>query len=345
MGIQKTKLNKTKIKNILKKEYNIEAIKINPINRGTSNIFRIETMKNKYILKEFVSTRTEESIIKEIEIINFLKKRNIKVPEYIQRINNNFYIKNEERIIIVQKFIEGYTIEDNTGDYEKVIECARIFGKLTKELMDYPELSDENIIEKQFSKNKIHLSIERMEKLKRNLKKENKYREKIIKDMDYKIKIAKEIEKEFKFDILKQITMLNSHGDFSIQQLIYKDSEEPTIIDFEKAMKLPIVWEIMRSFSYIDKDIKNNNINIETLVDYFKEVMKYIKLNKYDLEYAAQIYLVQLIGSTYGYEEYNNDFEQVKLLNFAFYRTNLAKLLYENIKNISAKLSELAINP
>lgn len=41
MGVQKTSLNKEKIKNILQNEYDITPIEISPINRGTANIFKI----------------------------------------------------------------------------------------------------------------------------------------------------------------------------------------------------------------------------------------------------------------------------------------------------------------
>ena len=336
MGIEKTKLSNEKIKNILKKYYNIEANNISKIERGTSNIFKIEATQNKYILKEFISKRKKETIIKEIEIINFLQKRNINVPIYIKTIDNNYYIENEDRIIIVQEFIDGYTIENNTGDYNQVIECANILGKLTKELSKYPELSEENIIEKYFSKNRVHTAIEKMEDLKNNLKKDNIYKEQIQKDINYRIKILKEMEENFDFSIIQKLTMLNSHGDFCSQQLIYRDNKEPVIIDFEKAKKMPIVWEVIRSYSYIDKEF-----NIEHLVDYFKEFIKYIQLNQYDLEYASYIYLIQLASSTYGYKEYNEDFCQEELLQFAFYRTNLCKILYENLEKISLKLKDL----
>ena len=135
--------------------------------------------------------------------------------------------------------------------------------------------------------------------------------------------------------------MLNSHGDFCTQQLIYHDKGEPTIIDFEKAKKLPIVWEIMRSYSYADKEIKNGNINTNTLSDYFKEVTKYIKLNQYDLKYAPYVYLLQLISSTFGYKEYNNDYSQIELIEFAFFRTKLCKSLYYNLEEIASILIKI----
>ena len=338
MGIQKTNLDDLKIKNILEKEYNIKVLSITKIDRGTSNIFKIETNQNKYILKEFISARKKETIIKEIKIIDFLRERNMNVPKYERTKSNNYYIENEGRIIIVQEFIDGYTIDNNTGDYNQVMECASILGKLTKELMDYPELSGENIIEEYFSKNRVDLGIEKMKQIRKNIKEDNEYKEQIEKDLDYRIKILEEIGIKFDFDIISKLTMLNSHGDFCSQQLIYNDNKEPTIIDFEKAKKLPIVWEVIRSYSYIDKkfDIKN-------LIDYFKEFTKYVTLNEYDLKYASYLYLLQLASSPYGYKEYNDDYSQKDLLSFAFFRTNLCKTLYENLENISLRLAEKII--
>ena len=74
MGIQKTALNDEKIKNILNERYNINVANITKIDRGTSNIFKIEIDTKKYILKEFISKRNKETIMKEINIINFLKE-------------------------------------------------------------------------------------------------------------------------------------------------------------------------------------------------------------------------------------------------------------------------------
>lgn len=338
MGIQKTNLTDEKIKNILQKQYNIKIINIKKIDRGTSNLFKIETEEDKYVLKEFISKRNEKNVIKEANIINFLKQRNILVPRYIKTVNGKYYIKNEGRIIIVEEFIDGYVIEDNTGDKEQVIQCANILGRLTKELSDYIELSDENILEKYFSLKRVHLGINKMKRLKDNIKEENIYKEQIIKDINYRIEILKEIVNDFDFNIVNKLTMLNSHGDFCSQQLIYNKNNEPTIIDFEKAKKLPIVWEVVRSYCFIDKEAKDGDININTLVDYFKEFTKYIKLNKYDLKYAPYLYLLQLASSTYGYKEYNEDFNQKKLLKFAFFRTNLCRSLNEKKEEISIKL-------
>ena len=152
--------------------------------------------------------------------------------------------------------------------------------------------------------------------------------------------ILKTFLKNFDFNIVRKMTIINTHGDFSVQQLIYNDKEGTTVIDFETAKKMPIVWEAIRSYSYIDKDAKNGKLNIDTLVEYFKESDKYIKLNKYDLKYAPHIYLLQLAGSTFEYKEYIDDYKQKELLKFGLFRTNLCKYLYENLDVISLRLKD-----
>lgn len=102
MEIQKSNLNEQIIKDLINKNYGIEIMKIEKINRGTANIFKIKSNDKVYILKEFSEGRTEELVIKETNIINFLKEKGIDVPVYIKSKQNSFYIKFENRIIILQ---------------------------------------------------------------------------------------------------------------------------------------------------------------------------------------------------------------------------------------------------
>ena len=335
-----TKLNNDVIKKILLENYNIKAIDIEKINRGTADIFKIQADTKKYILKYFSLGRTEESVIKEIEIINFLKGKNIKVPIYINTIQNEYYIVFENRIIILQKYIDGYTMENNTGDYNKVIESAMILGKVTKALQDYKELSEDGIIEKSFSKASIQNGIMKMRDLQQKLNNDNPYKKIFYNDLDFKINIAKELELNFNFDVIDKMTIINSHGDYSVQQLIYNDENETTIIDFETAKKMPIVWEVIRSYSYVDKESIDGELNIDTLIEYFKEFSKYLKLNKYDLKYAGHLYLLQLVASVFGYKQFNDNYENTQLLHFAIFRTKLCRYLYKHLEEISNRLEK-----
>jgi len=88
------------------------------------------------------------------------------------------------------------------------------------------------------------------------------------------------------------------------------------------------------------KEAKNGELNIDTLVEYVKKFAKYVQLNKYDLKYAAQLYLIQIVSSPFGYKQYNDDYEKKGLLEFALFRTNLCRYLYNNSKEISTRLQK-----
>ncbi len=342
MALEKTKLTKEKIIDIVTNDYGLLGIiQINYIDRGTSNIFQVIVNNKKYILKEFNSERTIEYIEKEINIINFLSTKDISVPRYIQLKNGEYYTKYQDRIIIMQEFVEGEILEDNSAEYDQLIKSAELLGKLIKALEEYPDLDDEDIINQKFSKRYLLDAIEKIKIEKNKINTDNKYKEIFIKDYETKIAIAQELANNFNFEIINKLTIKNTHGDYCNLQLIYNNKKEITVIDFETAKKMPIIWDIMRSYCYIDKEAKDGIINIKNLKEYIREVNKYVRLNKYDLKYAADVFLIQLIGSVFGYREYNKDYNQKNLLRFALFRTKICKDLYKNLDKISKELLKI----
>lgn len=342
MASEKTKLTKEKIIDIVTNDYGLlGTIEINYINRGTANIFKITVDGKNYILKEFNSERTLKYIEKEINIINYLSTKGISVPKYVQLKNGEYHTNIEDRIIIMQEFVEGEILEDNSAEYDKLIKSAELLGKLIKALEQYPDLDDEDIINKKFSKSYILDSIQKIKLEQEKIKDDNLYKEKFVEDYKTKIEIAEELVSGFDFDIMNKLTIKNTHGDYCNLQLIYNNKKDITVIDFETAKRMPIIWDIMRSYCYMDKDAKDGNINIKNLKEYVREVNKYVQLNQYDLKYAADVFLIQLTGSVFGYREYNKDYNQKNLLRFALFRTKICKDLYKNSNKISKELLKI----
>ncbi|MBQ7141017.1 MAG: phosphotransferase [Bacilli bacterium] len=328
--IEKSVFNAKKIIEVIKDKYNIDIFNIKKLDRGSANLYSLND--NTYILKEFQSKYTQEEINKEIAIINHLKQENLLVPEYIQTVTGEYSFKYKEKIVVLQKYIDGYTMESNTANYDQMIESARELGKLVKSLKminyelpidDFSSLYDINTINDSINKHKELLK-----------KVNGQYEKEIICDIECKIKMLEHIKNNLNFDEIKKITLMNSHGDYSVLQFIYREEKIAAIIDFVAACKMPISWEIIRSYSYIDKKAKNGIINIENLIDYVKEFNKYVKLSKYDIKFMPYIYLLQLLSSTFGYKQYINDNSKINLLEFGFFRTKLCKYLFDNAKLI-----------
>lgn len=322
------------IKRLLNEKYGLDVSRIEKINRGSANIYNID---DKYILKEFSSDRNVLDIEKEYHVIKYLHGQGFRVPKYIETLDGLCYCVYSERIIIVQVFLAGYAMENNTGDYEKTMESATILGKLSKALENYDLKTEYNEFPTQEG---LLESAEKLKALKDKIKEDNPYRERFISDLNKKLEIIESL-RNFNFDDLQKVTLKLCHGDYSVQQLIYNDDLGTAIIDFETIKTMPIVWEIIRSYTYVDKDCKDGNMNLCTFVDYVKEIMKYIDLTEFDLKYMPYIYIFQLVGSTFGYKQYNSDYSKTGLLEFALFRTKLCNYLFNNLEVISRELLNL----
>ena len=338
--IEETVFTKEEIMNIVKTNYNIEVDQVEKLNRGSANLYSLNS--NKYILKEFQSKYTKDEIDKEIAIINHLSEDNIPVPEYVKTLSGEYSIIYKERVIIIQKYIDGYTMESNTGDYNQMLESAEYLGKIVKSLETLHFDLPSNDVSSWYSQETINESIEKQENLLDKISKTT-YPQ-IYEDLTDKISMLKYIKDNLDFKDMSRLTVMNTHGDYSVLQFIYKDGKINAIIDFVSACKMPIVWEIIRSYSYIDKKTKDGKIDIDNLVQYVKVFMNSVQLNEYDLKFMPYLYLVQLLASTFGYKQYIADNSKKSLLEFAYFRTNLCKYLFKNAEKISNALIEELLN-
>ncbi len=333
-------LNYKIIKEILNNSYNINVIKIEKLNRGSSNLFKVYTSDSIYILKEYLKISSTNKLLKEIDLVTFLNEKRFNVPKYIQTNTGEFYIDFQGKLIAVQTYIQGCTVDTLSVTNKVILDCSKILGKLVVELEKYPNTIEENIIIKQFSKQALELGITNMLLLKQQIKDDNKYKNQISKDLDTRVKFSNWLLNNFDFTIIDKLTMKLSHGDYSFEQLIFDDNKV-TLLDFESATNLPIVWEVIKSYCYMDTSICNNNLNIEMLKKYFKEFMFYIDLNYYDLKYAPYIFLLELLRTTFPYNIYCNNYSNEKILNFAFLRMNICNYLYENADYLGNELLKL----
>ena len=309
--------------------YGIKVISNKPINSGTALIYLIN---NKYILKVFQDKYTKDDILKEVTIINHLKKHNFKVPTYVKTLDGLYYGIYDNKVFIIQEYIDGYTKGNNEGTYKEVIESAKIYGKLVKALEDLSIDLPISDISNWYSKSSFEKSIEKHLEI-IPLLKDSDIDNKIKKDILDKIDILNNIKNKDYSD-MKYLTMANTHGDYNVRQFIYDNNHIKAILDFVSATKMPIVWEIIRSYSYIDINAKGGSFNIDTYKDYVYTFMKYYKLNNYDIKYMPYLYLIQILNSTYGYKEYINN-NDTSLLEFAYFRTNICRYIYNNIDKLS----------
>lgn len=93
----------------------------------------------------------------------------------------------------------------------------------------------------------------------------------------------------YEFDINK-FSCGNTHGDYMISQLIWKDEKINGIIDWTCACKHPYIWEIVRSYVYMAPEVKQGEIDIEGLTKYIIDYLEVGSLNAYDIENAGKLF-------------------------------------------------------
>ena len=144
--------------------------------------------------------------------------------------------------------------------------------------------------------------------------------------------------------ILNRISNLTTqviHNDYGGPNLLFKGAKLAAVIDFNPPTPFLISYEIGR-VALPPENLTLSDWREKTVV----LVEEYCKANEVDLKdifFAPHMWLVQLIGSTYGVKQhYINPLElQSELDNFWFRRAHAAELILENIKNLEKSFEDV----
>ena len=146
------------------------------------------------------------------------------------------------------------------------------------------------------------------------------------------------------FNSYDGITYCATHGDYTCLQYICGKDHILAIIDFSSAKTLPIVWEIMRSYIQSTDSCKGGaEFNVGDFCNYVRRYLEYAPLNKIDLAAMPYVYLNQLSRSKYGYKEYlvSKTENRNDLIQFAFWRTDICREIFQKREEISTRLCSL----
>lgn len=147
---------------------------------------------------------------------------------------------------------------------------------------------------------------------------------------------------KYEFDI-HRFTCGNTHGDYMISQLIWKDEKINGVIDWTCACKHPYIWEIVRSYLFMAPEVKQGEINIEALIDYIKNYLKQGSLNAYDIENAGNLFYYFLAVCNF-YGQYYDSLSKNRTIYLE--QANMASRLLvwfeKHIEKLNERLSEFS---
>ena len=109
MALEKTVLNEKIILDLLSRHYGISPISANKLKLGTANCFQVFDGNKYYFLKEFQSSFSENTVVQEAKLLEYLSVAGIPTTRFYKTLNNEFVINYQNHIICLEEYIEGQT--------------------------------------------------------------------------------------------------------------------------------------------------------------------------------------------------------------------------------------------
>jgi Ser/Thr protein kinase RdoA (MazF antagonist) len=275
---------------IFDKIYNIKKINnIENIFGGRASIYCITIDNIRFVLKEYQNNYPMDKIINEYQLCDFLNKNEISTSKFLKTVEGNMCYEHKGHYITVQEFINGFTAKQFQAPKWLLLESGKLLGKINQKLEKYPMdiyefkanwFTNFDINKKLSNYSKYIILAKEMD---------NEYSEQIIIDCEFKMQMLKKIN-DFEINY-KNYTYVNSHGDYSILQLLCENDYINAVIDFASACNLPVNWEIIRSFTLASEKCKENVIEINLLIEYLEKYLSCFSINSTDIYEIFRIYI------------------------------------------------------
>lgn len=331
--------NDDEIRTWVNEKYELVVQSINVQEIGSANCFILQCINGNYFMKEFQSKIKSDNLSTEIEICKFIENKGIPTSIFLKDKMGSYISKYKEKCITIQKYIDGSTYAMNTLPDCLLFSSARYLGKINRYMNELNKLN-ESFDDEWLNGWSNEKEIEKIQKL--------------LDDCDQNIdeKIMRKIYEDFNFKISKLREMkgyakrfigsyrCNSHGDYSLLQLLCKNSEIIAIVDFASVCCIPPTWEIIRSYTYGASECKGGDkINFEKFKIYLDEYLSENPIPKKDIILMPSLYFFNLVRSTFGYKQLLQG-KTNSILEFAFWRTNMCRWLYNHIEEFEKFLKE-----
>lgn len=308
--------------------WGLEVHSIAGLDRGSAICRIVETDRGRVFLKEFPRGVSRQRVDREMKILMHLRGDGVAVAEVIPTCKGEGTALYQGRVFQLQTFIEGARYEKFEAPEWLNYMLPKALASIICSLARYPRLPNDydawfkrdlrarirsfrDIADR--SGKAVWLSAENRERLSENARK--------------RVELINIISRNNLENI--PFTFGNTHGDYSILQVICDNSSIHAVIDFVRASYMPLVWDVFRSFSYLDKNCKEGGIEPSALRSYVAEFEEVLPLSDVDKAHMVDLYAYQLAPSTMGFRQAldPDSYEDGQLIDFACWRTKMCETL------------------
>ena len=335
--LEKSVLRLNEIPKLLSAKYGFSDVSvISPLLGGSANLWKVQCDGDWYVLKEFQSRYSASDVWNEPEVANSLARKGLPIPSFVCKSSGGYVWTFRNRVFHLQRFVEGNTIRYNRAPQWLISRCAELLTDIHEAMSDFtlpnhwPQTWYEvNTYKLKSEYSKLLREAERMDQVAREV---------IVPDLLFRLNTVSDlIQFELRPDMF---TYRMTHGDFHIGQFLVSGEEVTAILDFSATGSLPVVWEIIRSFTYASPECADGSIPVHRLVEYVEIYLQKMPLLKSDVENMLPLYYSQVLRSKYGYREYLAGTEEPeRMLAFAIWRTKLCRWLSDNLVEASYELT------
>ncbi len=306
---------------------NVQSVKFLDSHFGTE-IYLIDTDTGKYIVK--VLPLYMKNVNNEGNVTEYLYEHGLKVARFLKNKKGEYVVKKSDFQFTIQEFIEGETLSVNTAPQWLLDKLADFLGQSVLLLKDYGELPIR--FDKSFCKSAT--AYRKRFQYKKELIRAKKYGDfDTVPIWEEQIRHLKRISK---FHInTRDLTYVNSHGDFHIGQTIINNNDI-TVIDWSSACCLPVCLDVITSYAFSSPTCAEGRIDAEGLKKHILKFTENFPLTDYDIKAMPYMFYFWHCMCNYRPDEYADMAEGYKPL--AKLINKLLDWLYDNVDELSKQL-------
>ena len=313
---------------LLRDCWGLTAEKIVVLDRGTAFCRKIHSGKARYLLKEYQAGYPRARVEGELPLVEHIRHRGVAVGRIIPTCRGNGAAEFRGRIFQLQPYIEGQAYPKFQGPAWMARELPRTLATIALSLRDYPSLPTDyrSWFERDMGgRDRLFAGFAERTESASWLTDEQRRR---LAEGARRRRAAIRAVSNWNLSAVP-FTYTNSHGDYSILQVIASDTSITAVIDFARAANLPIAWEILRSFSYLDPACRDGGIDAAALRSYVRAFEEVLPLSAADRAHMVELYAYQLAPSSFGFRQTLEGPcpNAEELIDFACWRTAFCETL------------------
>lgn len=288
------------IKLQLKQYYGIDVLNIEKASIGAgSDTYFVQTSKSKYVAK-FPSDSNINYPKQEPALCNYMLNKGLPVCEFIANAQGEYLTPIDDRLLQVQRFLEGTTYDLHSAPNWLMNEMAAMLGRIHAALKEYPPLPEG--IGKGFFQYMTPDNALRSYHNSLAIAQHNGDTS-IENDLHYRIDLLSQFP--YSHIDINLFSCGNTHGDYFISQIIAGEHKINAVTDWTSACVHPYVWELLRSFVYAAPSCREGSINISEFLDYLDTYLQYFPLTDIDIINMPVLYYYQIAVCDYYGQYYS----------------------------------------